>query len=53
MAIVSEAMILSFEMRRNDILTNIRPVEQLLDEYPFLGNKDEVFLCIAKSCMFS
>ena len=26
------------------MLTNVRPVEQLLDEYPFLSNKDEVFL---------
>lgn len=40
--IVSEAMTLSFQMRRNDILTTIRPVEQILEEYPFLGNNDQV-----------
>lgn len=44
MTVVFEAMKLSFEMRRNDILTNIRPVEELLEEYPFLGTSDQVSL---------
>lgn len=41
MTVVSEAMKLSFEMRRNDILTNVEPVEELLEEYPFLGTSDQ------------
>ena len=39
MTIVTEAMTLSFEMRRNDIVTTM---EQILGEYPFLGNNDQV-----------
>ena len=41
-ASVAEAMKLSYSMRRKDITSSERPVLQLLNLYPFLGDKDEV-----------
>ena len=41
-AVVSEAMKLSFAMRRNDIVTSRPPIPELLEKYPFLGDMDEV-----------
>lgn len=41
-AVVSKLMSLSFEMRRNDILSCSKPVAELLQEYPFLGDYEEV-----------
>ena len=43
-AMVAELMSLSFEMRRNDILGEGRPLYQLLIDYPFLGDYEEVKL---------
>lgn len=40
--VVKELMNMSYEMRRNDILSQGKPLVQLLDDYPFLGHYDEV-----------
>ncbi len=41
-ALVSKTMELSFEMRRNNILTNTRLVQLIIADYPFLSDCDEV-----------
>lgn len=41
-AVVAEAMKLSYEMGRNDIVSTPRSLKLLLKEYPFLQNSDEV-----------
>ena len=45
-AVVSEAMKLSFAMRRNDVVANVQGIPYLLAKYPFLGDKDEVKMLI-------
>jgi hypothetical protein len=46
-AVVSELMKLSYEMRRNDITKEGKPLGELLAQYPFLGTSEEVCMCIA------
>ena len=41
-SIVSEIMKVSFHMRRNDILSEPKPLSELLESYPFLKDYDEV-----------
>ena len=45
-AAVSELMKLSFHMRRNDITSCARPVGELLEDYPFLGDPKEVIVVL-------
>ena len=42
MSIVSEAMKVSFAMRRNEIVSKSLPVVEILTKYPFLGDCNEV-----------
>ena len=41
-AVVAEAMKLSFEMKRNEIVSHPRSLKLLLKEHPFLQSSDEV-----------
>ena len=41
---MSELMLSSFQMCQSDILTNVRPVAKILEDYPFLKDKDENYL---------
>lgn len=40
--VVADLMSVTYEMRRNDILTSAMLVKDLLKKYPFLKDKDEV-----------
>ena len=42
MASVTELMSLTFEMRRNDIMNNVRSVHDIIKDFPFLPDKDQV-----------
>ena len=45
-ALVAELMKLSFEMRRNRIISESIPLSEILSSYPFLRCPEEVFLLI-------
>lgn len=40
--VVAELMKLSFEMRRNSILSNVKPLKELLSNFPFLNDSEQV-----------
>ena len=42
-SIVTEFMSISFAMRRNDIIEHPKPLYELLVNYPFLKDRDEVW----------
>ena len=43
-----ELMNLSYEMRRNDILCQVKPLHQILNDYPFLGDYQEVCIFLVQ-----
>ena len=45
-ATIAALMKQSFAMRRNSILEQVRPVSEIIQMYPFLGEPDEVHITV-------